>query len=83
MFSKRSFPGFRAFDGLSLDFKLGARMLVRYPGLTVIATLAMAFGICTGTVIFQMMSIFVYPSLPLPAGGSHRPDPELGRRREE
>ena len=68
MFSKRSFSGFRAFDGLSLDFKLGARMLMRYPGLTVIGALAMAFGICTGTVIFQMMSIFVYPSLPLPQG---------------
>ena len=60
--------GFRAFDGLSLDFKLGGRMLVRYPGLTVIAGLAMAFAICVGTVIFQMMSIFLYPSLPLPQG---------------
>ena len=69
MFSRRSFQGFGAFDGLSLDFKLGARMLVRYPGLTVIAALAMAFAICVGTVIFQMMSIFVYPSLPLPQGG--------------
>ncbi len=58
----------RAFDGLSLDFKLGGRMLVRYPGLTVIAGLAMAFGICVGTVIFQMLSIFVSPSLPLPQG---------------
>jgi putative ABC transport system permease protein len=59
---------FRAFDGLSLDFKLGGRMLVRYPGLTVIAGLAMAFAICVGTVIFQVLSIFVYPSLPLPQG---------------
>ncbi|HVH56660.1 MAG TPA: ABC transporter permease, partial [Vicinamibacterales bacterium] len=68
MFSARSLQGLRAFDGLALDFKLGGRMLVRYPGLTVIAGLAMAFGICVGTVIFQMMSIFVYPSLPLPQG---------------
>src|SRR5436189_3614014 len=60
--------GFRALDGLSLDFKLGGRMLVRYPGLTVIAGLAMAFAICVGTVIFQMMSIFLYPSVPLPQG---------------
>lgn len=57
-----------AFDGLSLDFKLGGRMLVRYPGLTVIAGLAMAFGICVGTVIFQMLSIFMYPTIPLPKG---------------
>jgi putative ABC transport system permease protein len=62
------FPARRAFDGLSLDFKLGGRMLVRYPGLTLIAGLAMAFAICVGTVIFQMMSIFMYPSLPLPQG---------------
>ena len=68
MFSARSVQGFRAFEGLSLDFKLGGRMLVRYPGLTVIAGLAMAFAICVGTVIFQMLSIFVYPSLPLPQG---------------
>ena len=68
MFSTRSVRGFRAFDGLSLDFKLGGRMLVKYPGLTVIGGLAMAFAICVGTVIFQMLSIFVYPSLPLPQG---------------
>lgn len=35
MFSAPSVRGFRAFDGLSLDFKLAGRMLVRYPGLTV------------------------------------------------
>jgi putative ABC transport system permease protein len=68
MFSAPSVQGFRIFDGLALDLKLGGRMLVRYPGLTVIAGLAMAFGICVGTVIFQMLSIFLYPSLPLPQG---------------
>lgn len=68
MFPARSRRGFRAFDGLTLDLKLGARMLVRYPGLTLIAGLAMAFAICVGTVIFQMLSILVYPSLPLPLG---------------
>ena len=68
MFSARSVPGFGAFDGLALDFKLGGRMLVRYPGLTVIAGLAMAFAICVGTVIFQMLSTVFYPSVPLPQG---------------
>jgi predicted permease len=68
MFSARSVQGFRAFAGWPMDLKLGARMLVKYPGLTVIAGLAMAFAICVGTVIFQMLSIFVYPSLPLPRG---------------
>ena len=55
-------------DGLALDFKLGGRMLARYPGLTVIATLAMGFAICVGTVIFQVLSILIYPSVPLPQG---------------
>ena len=55
-------------DGLALDFKLGGRMLARYPGLTVIATLTMGFAICVGTVIFQVLSILVFPSVPVPQG---------------
>jgi hypothetical protein len=31
--------------GLSLDLRLGARMLVKYPGLTIVGGLAMAFAI--------------------------------------
>src|SRR5688500_6576571 len=56
------------FDGFSLDLKLGGRMLVKYPGLTVVGGLAMAFAICVGTVIFQVLSLFLLPTLPLPAG---------------
>ena len=55
-------------DGLALDFKLGGRMLARYPGLTVIAALTMGFAICVGTVIFQVLSILIFPSVPLPKG---------------
>ena len=55
-------------DGLALDFKLGSRMLARYPGLAAIATLAMGFAICVGTVIFQVLLTLAYPSLPLPKG---------------
>ena len=54
--------------GFSLDLKLGGRMLVKYPGLTVIGGIAMAFAICVGAVIFQVMSLFTHPTLPLPAG---------------
>ncbi|MEO5897797.1 MAG: ABC transporter permease [Vicinamibacterales bacterium] len=57
-----------AFGGLSLDLKLGARMLVKYPGLTLVGGLAMAFAICVGAVVFEVLSLFVSPSLPLPAG---------------
>src|SRR5688572_1323045 len=33
------------FDGFALDLKLGGRMLVKYPGLTIVGGLAMAFAI--------------------------------------
>jgi putative ABC transport system permease protein len=35
----------RWLSGFSLDFKLGVRMLVKYPGLTIVGSLAMAFAI--------------------------------------
>ncbi len=60
--------GRRWFGGLSLDLKLGGRMLVKYPGLTIVGGLAMAFAICVGTVVFELLTLFVAPSLPLPAG---------------
>jgi putative ABC transport system permease protein len=56
------------FTGLSLDLKLGFRMLVKYPGLTVIGGLAMAFGIWFGAVTFQMFSVITSTKLPLPDG---------------
>ena len=43
-------------------------MLVKYPGLTIVGGLAMAFAICVGTVIFQVISLFIFPALPLPDG---------------
>jgi predicted permease len=55
-------------SGLSLDLKLGARMLVKYPGLTVIGGLAMAFGIWFGAVTFQMFGMLTSTRLPLPDG---------------
>ena len=51
-----------------LDVKLGGRMLVKYPGLTIVGGLAMAFAICAGTLIFEFGTLFVHPTLPLPAG---------------
>ncbi len=57
------------FNGLSLDLKLGFRMLAKYPGLTVIGGLAMAFGIWFGTVMFQMIGTLTSTELPLPDGG--------------
>ena len=60
--------GLRWLGGLSLDFKLGARMLVKYPGLTAVGGLAMAFAIWVGVVTFEMVTLLSYPTLPLPGG---------------
>lgn len=54
--------------GWSMDLTLGGRMLVKYPGLSVIAVLAMAFGVAVGAVIFQVLSIYLHPVVPLPKG---------------
>ena len=54
--------------GMSLDLKLGARMLRKYPGLTLVGGLAMAFGICVGVVTFQLVGLVLHPTLPLPGG---------------
>jgi putative ABC transport system permease protein len=55
-------------SGLSLDLKLALRMLVKYPGLSVIGGLAMAFGIWFGAVAFQMFDVISSTKLPLPDG---------------
>jgi predicted permease len=54
--------------GLSLDLKLGLRMLAKYPGLTVVGGLAMAFAICVSVLIFEIATSVLKPTLPLPAG---------------
>lgn len=51
-----------------MDLKLGARMLVKYPGLTVAGSLAMAFAICAGVITFEAVQCVVAPVLPLPEG---------------
>ncbi|MDP2055394.1 MAG: ABC transporter permease, partial [Acidobacteriota bacterium] len=62
---RRGLPGLNAF---AFDLKIGGRMLVKYPGLTIIGGLAMAFAICVGLVIFQVVSLFTHPTLPLSQG---------------
>jgi predicted permease len=55
--------------GLSLlDFKLGFRMLARYPMLTVVGSLAMAVAIAVGAGTFEVITRVTDPSLPLPGG---------------
>ena len=61
----------RRFDDLRvswLDLKLGFRMLRRYPGLALVGGLAIAFGIASGAVAFEVVNQIVRPTIPLPAG---------------
>jgi predicted permease len=51
-----------------LDFKLGGRMLARYPGLTIVGGLAMAFAIWVGAGTFEFLSQVVNPTLPFRNG---------------
>jgi hypothetical protein len=67
----RDARGLRAFDNLRfsmLDLKLGARMLVKHPGLTVIGTMAVAFAIAVGTAAFEGINQTLFPRIPLPEG---------------
>jgi putative ABC transport system permease protein len=59
---------FRWLAGWPMDLKLGGRMLVKYPGLTIVGGLAMAFAIWVGLVIFQVVGLFTNPTLPLSQG---------------
>ena len=49
-----------------LDVKLGGRMLVRYPVLTVVGGVSMAFAIWVGAGTFEAIRQLVFPSIPLP-----------------
>src|SRR5215208_1149360 len=67
----RDARGLRAFDSLRfslLDLKLGGRMLVKHPALTVIATIAVAYAIAVGTVGFEIARQALWPTIPLPDG---------------
>lgn len=49
-----------------LDFKVGFRILARYPGLTTVGTLAIAVAIALGALYFEALNKWQHPSLPLP-----------------
>ena len=51
-----------------LDFRLGIRMLARYPLLTIVGGLALSLAIAIGASVFAFISLMLWPSLPLPEG---------------
>jgi predicted permease len=62
----RESRGLSRFDALRvswLDFKLGFRMLARYPGLTIVGGLAFAFAIATGAAAFELITQVIRPNL--------------------
>jgi predicted permease len=65
----RAARGLRTVDGLRvswLDVKLGGRMLVKYPGLTLVGGLAFAFAIWVAAGAFEFAGQVLFPRLPLP-----------------
>ena len=67
----RASRGLRRIDALRvswLDFKLGFRMLVKYPGITIVGGLAMAFAIWMGAATFEVVTQILEPDIPLPGG---------------
>ena len=48
-----------------LDFKVGLRMLGRYPGLTLVGTVAIAFAIALGSLYFEALTKWQNPRLPI------------------
>jgi putative ABC transport system permease protein len=51
-----------------MDFKLGWRMLVKYPGLTLVGGLGMAVAIAIGAGSFALIYASLHPTLPLDEG---------------
>jgi putative ABC transport system permease protein len=67
----REARGLRWFDAFRiswLDMKLGARMIYRYPGLTVIGGLAMGVAIALGAGVMSVIALMSDPKIPLDEG---------------
>lgn len=60
--------GFAWLNGRSLDFKLGLRMLAKYPGLTIVGLAGLSVTVAIGVVAFSAVSEVVDSSLPFDEG---------------
>ena len=54
--------------GMSLDFRLGLRMLARHPGLTLVGVVGMAVAVAIGAVAFGIIYTLIDPGVPLDEG---------------
>lgn len=64
----RAGRGLAWLGGLTLDLRLGLRMLRKYPGLTVVAVCGIAMAVAIASVMFTMVSVLANPALPFPEG---------------
>jgi putative ABC transport system permease protein len=64
----REARGFAWVDSLSLDARLGVRMLAKHRWLTVVGGIAMAVAIAIGASAFEIISVLLREDLPLPDG---------------
>jgi putative ABC transport system permease protein len=64
----RDTRGLRLLDSLSLDARLGVRMLIKHRGLTLVGGFAMAIAIAIGASFFEVLSEMLTRTLPF-AGG--------------
>lgn len=66
--SQRDTRSFQWLDGWKMDLKLGARMLVKSPGITIVAVIALAVGIAAGATYLSFVNGFFRPKLRFPGG---------------
>ena len=61
---QREARGFRWLDNWRIDVKLGARMLTKYPGISIIGGLGLAVGVGIGAAFFALFYSQLYATLP-------------------
>jgi hypothetical protein len=66
--AERGRRGVRMFTISWLDWKLGARMLLKYPALTIIGGLSLAAAIAIGAVGMEVANELLYSRLPFDEG---------------
>lgn len=64
----RDARGFAWIDSVSLDARLGVRMLAKHKWLTVVGGIAMAVAIALGASAFEVIGVLLREDLPLPGG---------------
>ena len=65
---QRDARGFRWLDNSRMDFTLGARMLVKYPALSLIGGAGLAVGVAIGAAFFTIAYSLLYATLPIERG---------------